>query len=303
MRLSQLRVLLAVADHGGFTAAAERMGVSQPAVSRAVASLESELGARLLVRGRDGVRLTEPGRRAVAHAREAVRHFDLVRTEVAAATGEVTGELRLASLPTATGALLAPRIAEFTHRHPRVRVRLLEGFDRDVRAWLERGAVEAGVVTLPAPGLDVVELCSDEMVALLPAGHPLADAPAVPVPALAKEPFILSTGGCRPLVRHAAREAGVELDIAFEAAELSAIATMVGSGLGVSIAPTLGREAWQNTEGAVVARPLHPRLHRTLAPAFSPAGSEAADLSPAARAFRRLVREHAEPGPTRPAPV
>ncbi|MEV4341963.1 LysR family transcriptional regulator [Streptomyces sp. NPDC049590] len=299
MRLTQLRVLLAVVDHGGFTAAAERTGVSQPAVSRAVAALESELGARLVVRGRDGVRLTEPGRRAVAHAREAVRHFDLVRTEVAAAAGEVTGELRLASLPTATGALLAPRIAEFTDRHPQVRVRLLEGFDRDVRAWLERGAVEAGLLTRPAPGLEAVELASDEMVALLPAAHPLADASSVPVSALAREPFILSSGGCRPLIRQAARDAGVELDVAFEAAQLSAIVAMVGSGLGVSIVPTLGRDAWRNTEGAVVTRPLRPRLHRTLALAFSPAGAEAGELSPAARAFRQLVRDHAEPGPAR----
>ncbi|MDT0346296.1 LysR family transcriptional regulator substrate-binding protein [Streptomyces litchfieldiae] len=174
-----------------------------------------------------------------------MRHFDLVRTEVAAAAGEVTGELRLASLPTATGPLLAPLIGEFTGHHPRVRVRLLEGFDRDVRAWLERGAVEAGVVTLPAPGLDTVELGSDEMLALLPAAHPLAAAPAVTLAELAREPFILSTGGCRSLIRHATREAGVELDVAFEAGELSAIVGMVDSGLGVSIVPSLGRDTWQ----------------------------------------------------------
>lgn len=172
----------------------------------------------------------------------------------------VTGALRLASLPTATGPLLTPRTGEFADRHPHVRVRLLEGFDRDVRAWLERGAVEAGVVTLAAPGLDAVELGSDEMVALLPAAHPLAAASAVTVAALAKEPFILSTGGCRSLVQHAAREAGVELDVAFEAGELSAIAAMVGSGLGVSIVPTLGQEVWQGSEGdAVAARPLRPQ--------------------------------------------
>jgi DNA-binding transcriptional LysR family regulator len=287
VRLSQLRVLLAVADDGGFTAAAERIGVSQPAASRAVAALEAELGAPLVVRGRDGVTLTEAGRRAVHHARESLRHADLVRTEVAAVAGEVTGELRLASLPTATGTLVAARLREFTDLHPRVRVRLLEGFDRDVRAWLARGAVEAGVVTLPAPGLDTVVLGSDEMVALLPAGHPLAAAPVVEAAALAGEPFILSTGGCRPLVLGVAREAGVELRVAYEAGELSAIEGMVASGLGVSVVPTLGRGA--DSEGTVT-RPLRPRVHRTLALAF-----DTGDPSPAARAFRELATRRAVP--------
>ncbi len=297
MRLSQLRILLAVVDHGGFTAAAGRIGLSQPAVSRAVAALESELGARLVVRGRDGVRLTEAGRRAVVHAREAVRHFDQVRTQVAAVAGEVTGELRLASLPTATGPLLAPLMARFADRHPHVRVRLLEGFDRDVRAWLRQGAVEAGVVTLPAPGLETVDLGSDEMVVLLPAGHWLAAAPAVELPTLADERFILSTGGCRPLVTSAAREAGVELAVAYEAGELSAIAGMVAGGLGISIVPTLGRSAWEgpgDAQGPLVTRPLRPRLRRTLALAFPTTPSDE-DPPVAARAFRDLAEQTVAP--------
>jgi DNA-binding transcriptional LysR family regulator len=128
----------------------------------------------------------------------------------------VTGELRLASLPTATGTLVAARLREFTNRHLHARVRLLGASTgtcgpgwRGARGAGRgaRGAVEVGVVTLPAPGLDTVVLGSDEMVALLPAGHPLAAAPVVEVAALAGEPFILSTGGCRPLVLRVAREA------------------------------------------------------------------------------------------------
>ncbi|WP_432061586.1 helix-turn-helix domain-containing protein, partial [Streptomyces sp. S1] len=64
MQLSHLRVLLAVAEHGGFTAAAERTGMSQPHVSRSIAALEADLGAALLVRRREGVALTEAGQRA-----------------------------------------------------------------------------------------------------------------------------------------------------------------------------------------------------------------------------------------------
>ncbi|MFI0446844.1 LysR family transcriptional regulator [Actinomadura sp. 6N118] len=281
MRLSQLRVLLAVADNAGFTAAAQQMGISQPTVSRAVAALESELGAALVTRRRDGVVLTEAGRLAVMHARAAVHHFDLIKAEVAAVTGEVAGDLRLASLPTATGTLVAARLRTFTDRYPHVRVRLMEGFDRDVRAWLENGAVELGVVTLPAPGFTTMELGSDEMVALLPPGHPLTHQTAIEIAALSKEPFILSTGGCRPLILHAAQQAGVELEAAYEAGGESAIEAMVASGLGVSIVPTLGRKDDQT----IVTRPLNPRVTRTLALAHS--GETPA--SPAAQAFLDML--------------
>ncbi|MEV4124786.1 LysR family transcriptional regulator [Nocardia sp. NPDC049707] len=290
MRLSQLRILLAVADHGSFTAAAAHTGISQPAVSRAIAALEGELAARLITRQRDGAVLTEAGRRAVVHARTAVHHIDLVKSEVAATTGEVAGELRLASLPTAAGTLMAPLLREFTDRYPQVRVQLLEGFDRDVRSWLERGAIELGVVTLPAPGFTTTELGSDEMMALLPPDHPLAResvTEAVEIAALANEPFILSTGGCRPVILHAVHEAGADLTVAYEAGELSAIEAMVGQGLGISVVPTLGRKDSE----AVVTRPLRPPVKRTLALAF--AGSEPG--SPAARALYNLASNERMP--------
>jgi DNA-binding transcriptional LysR family regulator len=108
--LSQLRVLLAVADRGGFTAAAEHVGMTQPAVSRAVGAIENELGTAMFARSKDGVALTEAGRLAVARAREALRQFDLLHAEVAEVAGQLTGTLRLASLPSATGTLIAAQM-------------------------------------------------------------------------------------------------------------------------------------------------------------------------------------------------
>jgi DNA-binding transcriptional LysR family regulator len=288
MTLAQLRVLLAVAEHGSFTAAAGRLGMSQPAASRAIGALEKELGAVLLVRHREGNALTEAGRRAVARAREALTHFDRLPADVAAAAGEVTGTLRLASLPSATGTLIAPRLRAFTDRYPHVRVRLFEGNDRDVREWLERGAAEIGVVTLPAPGLHTVPLASGDMVALVPAGHRLARQRAISIAELAREKFILSSAGCRPLILAAARRAGVELDAAYEAGEQAAILEMVAAGLGVSIVPTLGLPA---DTGAAATRRLEPRTTRSLALAVS----SLADCAPAARAFLDQVNGPDEP--------
>ncbi|WP_043639340.1 LysR family transcriptional regulator [Nonomuraea candida] len=278
MTLAQLRVLVAVADHGGFTAAAEQLGMSQPAVSRAVATLERELGGALFVRHRDGIALTEAGRRALARARAALRHLDLMRADVAAATGSITGELRLASLPSATGTLVARLLRAFTDRYPQVRVRLFEGVDDDIREWLRRGAAEVGVVTLPAPGFHTAHLSTHDMVAVLPAGHPLAGRRAVRLPDLAGRPFILTTAGCRPLIMGAAQAAGADLEVAYEASGPAAILEMVAAGLGVSIVPTLGLPA---DLPSVVTRPLEPAMTRSLALAVP----SLSDCAPTARAF------------------
>ncbi len=278
MQLSHLRVLLAVAEHGGFTAAAERTGMSQPHVSRSIAALEADLGAALLVRRREGVALTEAGQRAVSRARETIRHFDLIRPDVAAAAGQVAGPLRLASLPSATGTLIAPRLRTFGDRYPQVGVRLLEGYSPEIRAWLENGAAEIGVVILPEPGMHTVPLTADRMVALLPRGHALASAETVAVRELAREPFVLTTGGCRPVILDGVRRAGAALDVAYEAGELSTIIAMVGTGLGVSIVPTLGLPA---DLGDVVTRPLDAPISRHLALAVPSLDT----CAPAARAF------------------
>ena len=217
MTLSQLRVLLAVAEHGGFTPAAEQIGSSQPAVSSSIAALEAEPGTALLTRRREGV--TPPTRVAARSStpREAVRHVDSLRTEVAAITGQVTGTLRLASLPSATGTLLASPLRTFADRYPQVQVRLVEGGEQEIRDWLARGAADVGVITLPAPDLLTVVLGTHEMVAVVPADHELADRATISFAAMAGQPFILSTAGCEPLITAAVRRAGVRLDIAFEA--------------------------------------------------------------------------------------
>jgi DNA-binding transcriptional LysR family regulator len=274
--LLQLKSLLAVVDRGSFTAASQELGMSQPAVSRSIATLEKELGLPLLARQRDGVLPTEAGARALIHAREAVRQLDLMRTEVAAMAGHVTGILRVASLPSATGTLIAVQLRAFTERHPRVTVRLLEGSDQEVRDWLDQGAADVAVVSLPAPGLTTAALGSQEMVAVVPVGHRLAVRDEVSYADLAREPFIRSTGGCAQVFTPVARQLGVELDVAFEAREMSAVLEMVRAGLGVSILPTAGLP---DLPGGIVTRPLVPKTTRHLAVAVS------ASASPAARAF------------------
>ena len=274
--LLQLRSFLAVVDEGGFTAAGLTLGMTQPAVSRAVATFEKELGLPLLVRTSGSLALTEAGSRALVHVREAVRHLTLLRAEVAALADEVTGTLSLASLPSVTGNLIAPQLRRFTEQHPAVTVRLLEGSEQEVRDWLDQGAAEAGVVSLPVRGLDSAVLGDQEMVAVLPADNRLAGWKEVDYVALAKEPFIRSTGGCAEVLTPVARHIGVDFDVAFEARDMTAVLEIVHAGLGVSVLPSAGLPKLPD---GVVTRPLVPKTVRKLGVAVS------ASASPTARAF------------------
>jgi DNA-binding transcriptional LysR family regulator len=278
--LLQLKSFVTVVELGGFTAASRRLGLSQPAVSRAVATLEKELGLPLLVRSRDGLSLTEAGSLALTHAREAVRHLMLMRTELAALAGEITGTLSLASLPSVTGTLVAPHLRTFTQRHPAVTIRLLEGSEEEVRDWLDQGAAEAGVVSLPIKGLAVAVLGDQDMVAVVPSDNRLAGWDEVSYAELAKEPFIRSTGGCAEVFTPIARRAGVEFDVAFEAREMSAVLEIVRAGLGVSIVPSAGLP---DLPDGVVVRPLVPKTVRRLGIAAS------ASASAPARAFLEQI--------------
>jgi DNA-binding transcriptional LysR family regulator len=268
--LLQLKSFVAVVDQGGFTAASRRLGLSQPAVSRAIATLEKELGLPLLVRGRDGTSLTEAGDLALKHAREALRHLTLMRTEVSALAGDVAGTLSLASLPSVTATLIAPQLQVFAKRHPAVTIRLLEGSEQEVRDWLDQGAAEVGVVSLPIRGMDSAVLGDQDMVAVVPADNWLAESNEVSYAELAKEPFIRSTGGCAEVFAPVARQAGVEFDIAFEAREMSAVLQIVRAGLGVSILPSAGLPELPD---GVVVRPLVPKTVRQVGVAVSASAS------------------------------
>ena len=272
----QLRSFIEVVERGGFTAASRQLGMSQPAVSRAVATLENEFGLALLRRGQDGITLTEGGARILVHVREALRHLTLMESEVATITGQVVGTMRVASLETVTGTLLARQLKAFGDRHRVVAIRLFEGSEWEVRDWLDHGAADVGVVHLPAKGLATAVLGEQEMAAVLPARHRLAAADEVTYEQLADEPFIQCGCGCAEVVKHIAQQLGVNFEVEFETREITPALEMVGAELGVSVLPSTGLP---EVPSSVVIKPLTPRTVRTLGVAVS------ASAPLAARAF------------------
>nr|MBA2283524.1 LysR family transcriptional regulator [Acidimicrobiia bacterium] len=120
MDLRRLGLFVAVVEHGGFTAAARAVLVAQPAVSLAVAELERELGAELLVRSRTGVALTPAGEALYEPARQVLRDVEVAAAGVAAVTGLVAGRLDVAVLATLAADPVAPVVGRFRLEHPSV---------------------------------------------------------------------------------------------------------------------------------------------------------------------------------------
>jgi len=278
MTEAQLRVLVTVADTGGFSPAAAQLSMSQPGVSRAVAALEAELGTALLVRRNGRAAPTPAGERVLLHAREVLARAEAIRQEAAAGGGDYAGRVRLGSFASVSAQLLPGILATLRVRHPGVEVALFEGHDEEVLGWVRERAVDIGVVSRDAPDLDVCPLAADRLVAVLPAGHALAAQPHTTLQQLAAEPFVLSRGGCERLILDTFTAAGQAPQVAFEVHEVSTIVAMVAEGLGVSVVPALSAVA---VPPRVALRPLSPVVERRLGLAVP----SLADAPPAVRAL------------------
>jgi DNA-binding transcriptional LysR family regulator len=279
MTEAQLRVLVTVADTGGFSPAAARLSMSQPGVSRAVAALEAELGTPLLLRRNGRTAPTPAGERVLLHAREVLARAEAIRQEAAASDGEFSGRVRLGSFASVSARLLPGILATLRVRHPGVEVALFEGHDEEVVGWVRERAVDVGVISRDAPDLDVRPLATDHFIAALPPGHALAEHPDVTLEQLAGEPFVLSRGGCERLILEAFTAAGHAPQVAFEVHEVSTILAMVAEGLGVSVVPELSAVG---VPPGVALRPLAPPVERRL-------GLAAPSLAAAPPAVRALL--------------
>jgi DNA-binding transcriptional LysR family regulator len=286
MNLAQLRAFAGVAEAGSVSDAAAQLGLTQSAVSHALASLERELGSRLITRDRAGCLLTELGGTLLPDATETLRHADRIAEVAAAAAGLRQGRLRVGTIPSASGVLL-PIIAEFKRCYPGISVAVFEGTDQEVSNWIEDRTVEAGVVTGPRPDLRTVPLAEDEMLAAVSSGHRLASREGVTVADLATDPFLMSAGGCEPIIRRLHDQHHVPLIPAGRVTDMATLLAMVSEGLGVSIVPALS--LGRSHEG-ITALPLRPRAPRSLL-----IGAKDAQLTPAAGTFLAGVRPRGTP--------
>src|SRR5262245_24988804 len=192
MTLVQLQVLVALVEAGSFTAAAERLGMTQSAASHALAGLEAALGVPLVDRQRRGLALTAIGETVVAHARVIFSETEHIRQSCAAIRGFAEGKVRIGSLASVSARLLPQILRGFRQHYPRIELVVFEGTDQEVREWICTRAVDLGFVTTPNGGIEIVPLIQDEMCVVVADQHPLARHQHIRLAQLGDEPFILS---------------------------------------------------------------------------------------------------------------
>jgi len=265
--VKQLRVLKAVAEHGSFSAAADSLSYTQPAVSQQIAALEKRAGATLVDRTSRGVRLTEAGRALVDHAEVVLARLAAAEAELEAIAGIRGGRVRLASFPTAGASLMPPAVALFTQRHPEVELTFIETEPDDAAQMLRAAELEVALVfeyrTLNQPeferlyeGIELHHLLDDPMCLALPRDHPLARKARVRMEDAKDETWIQERGvrsWCGGLHEAACAAAGFDPKIGFRSDDYNVVQGLIAAKVGVSLLPSL---ALTNVREDIVIRSI-----------------------------------------------
>ncbi len=269
MNRNHLALFHAVAEAGSVTRAAERLRVSQPAVSRQIIELEGALGVRLLERLHRGVRLTDAGRLLADYARrqhalegEATRAIEEFR-------GLKRGLLAVGASTTIASYLLPLVFGQFHRRYPDIELRLEIANTREIQRSLTEGTIEVGLTegVIETQDLDSDVFHQDELVAIGPRGHPLLRRKTVLAREFCREPFIVREegSGTRAVVEQALAARGLGVRPVLSLASTEAIKHSVAAGIGVAIVSSLaislelkfGSLAVIPIKDLVIHRPLH----------------------------------------------
>jgi DNA-binding transcriptional LysR family regulator len=276
--LRLLKVLREVALRGSFSAAAEALSYSQPAVSQQIARLEAQAGVKLLDRQPKGIKLTPAGEALVRHTERILAQLAAAQAELTEIASSARGRLRIAAFATAAGTIVPLAVSAFRRLRPGVQVDLqlldpplsipaLRRGDFDIVISEEGGFEDDPDLT----GLGVERLMDDVLYAALPVDHPLATRRAIALTDLIHEDWMLVglQGTCQGsnIVLRACAQAGFEPRVAYTSDDYFAIQGLVAAGMGVALVPGL---ALASQREDVAVRPLRGRPpYRRIGAVFS----------------------------------
>lgn len=242
MDISALQSFLAVAETGSFSRAAERVFLTQPAVSKRIAALEGQLGARLFDRIGKRAQLTPAGTALFEHARRLVRELDAVKRSIADLSGTIGGELRLATSHHIGLHRLPEPLRKFHKAHPQVRLDLRFMDSEQACNDVARGEIELAIVTMPPklePPLKGIVVWRDPLDIVVARHHPLAKTKNVQLKALAAYPAILPGPGTytREIILSALGDWRNKIDVGMATNYLEVLKMLTSIGLGWSALP------------------------------------------------------------------
>lgn len=264
LSLDQLRTFAAVIDQRSFSAAAARLGVTQPAVSQKVRQLEQRFGVKLIERVGRSATPTAAGAELLSHARSIETALAAANDAMAPHARDAVGRVRLGTGATACIYLLPAVLRDLRRRFPALEIVVSTGNTPEMLRAIEENRLDLALITLPAAGrmLDVRPVLDDEFVLVAP--REMALPREVNAAVLARLPLVQYEPGAntRRVVDEWALRAGISLKPIMELGSVEAMKELTGAGLGCSVLP---RMALRGSDKAFAVRSLKPRLYRTLA--------------------------------------
>lgn len=275
-----------IIELGGFTKAADALGYTQSSISQMIASLENELGIKLLTRSRHGVKLTIEGAELFPFIERSIYQYRSMQEKANEIKGIETGIIRVGIISSVTCHWMPQLINGFKEEYPNVQFLFHQGDYTLIPEWIASGQIDFGFVNpLAGTNLKTKTVKSGEMLAVLPKNHPLAKKKSIQLQDIAAEPYILLEEGHYSEPMAAFEAASIQPNIQYTIHDDYAIMMMVEAGLGVSI---LAELILRRTNYDIVCLPIDPPITRTLAVGYKDKDS----LPIASKYFIDYLMEH-----------
>ncbi|MDB5850181.1 MAG: LysR family transcriptional regulator [Rhodoferax sp.] len=266
--LRQLRVFQAVAQQRNFSRAGDAIGLTQPAISRAIRELEGQLGLQLLNRTTREVEPTEAGRSLAGKLDRLLDELELALLDVQGMASVRRGKVRVASSPTLSANLMPACIARCTALHPEIQLVLLDRVQQDVLGSVRAGEVDFGVVIDPSEPEDLhcETILREPFCLVCRNDHPLAQRKSVTWRALDGQQLVLldHASGSRRLIDKALVDQQAKVDVVQELGHPTTVFRMVEAGIGITVLPALALSAPELQGRALSVCRLTPRVERRI---------------------------------------
>ena len=266
MDLRQLEIIRAIADTGSFTAAGEKLHVSQSAISRQILLLEEELGEPIFHRIGRRIRITPAGESLLHLSNRVFQDLDETVSAISDKQESLRGTMRLVGGMTVCLYVFPALLAEVRRAHPNLDLKITVGSAERSIAMLRSGAGDLGLITLPVEASDLVSVpvLREELLLVTYPAHPLAKKRQITPADLTRQPFILFETGSitRRIVEEFFMRERIEAEIVMETENVEIIKAMVRHGLGISIIPWVAAAADVRTKQLFCTRIAGQALHR-----------------------------------------
>lgn len=264
-------ILLQVAETGNISKAAELLNYTQSGISHMIVAIEQELGVQIFVRSKNGVSLTDKGKRLLPYIRSVVNQANNLQQAAYEMNHSIQGVLRIGSFSSASAFWMPDIIKYFQQHYPQVEIVIMDGNYNEICEWINKGQVDLGFLSkIAIANLKFQPLLEDPIYVVVSKEHPLASKTSVKLEEALQYPLVVETPGCDSDIQSLLDKSLVKPNICYSFRDDSIIFSFVEANLGITISHELVLNAFNAFGSNLVAIPLKPKPKRTIGLAFKP---------------------------------